>query len=127
MTGSNITVDSSVWLSYFLTKGRDVADLLDSQDNLLFTSTLSLLEVKRRLIRLKLKGKMVDGAISLIMTNSILIQVSESLALASVDHCIEHGLHTVDAMIYETARATGSELATQDNDFRGLDGVLLLD
>jgi len=51
---------------------------------------------------------------------------SKEVCLQAADIRQKHGLHTVDAMIYSVARTLKGTLYTCDNDFRKLDGVVIL-
>jgi len=126
MTGFRLLADSSVWLSYFLAASEEARGVIDSEENILYTSTLTLHEVKRRLLRLKKTVKQADAATTFIKENSVITPVDEEIALSSVTHCLKHRLHTVDAIIYETARQNKCTLATGDNDFKNLKNVKII-
>jgi len=127
MTASRYVIDSSVWLSYFLSPDVDIAGIIDSPENTLFTSAVSLLEVKRRLIRLKKGGSQIQAALEFMLANSLIVDADCDLCLDAADICVADGLHTVDAMIYACAKKTGSTLATGDRDFEGLADVELIE
>lgn len=120
MTESRILADSSVWISYFLAATEKVRALIDSDESLLYTSAITLHEVKRRLLRMKYTQQQADKAVQFMKDNSIIIPVDEEIALASVAHCIKERLHTIDAVIYETALQNKCRLVTCDLDFRNL-------
>lgn len=120
MTGARLLIDSSIWLSYFLGVDGKVATLIDSEENTLFTSVISLHEVQKKLAKMNNTSDRITKAIAFMKQNSILVQIDDKIAEASVAHCREHGLHTVDALIYETAVENKCTLLTGDYDFKNL-------
>jgi predicted nucleic acid-binding protein len=120
MTGTKLLIDSSIWLSYFLGAKEKVATLIDSEDNTLYTSVISLHEVRKKLVKMNNTNEQITKSIAFIKQNSILILIDDKIAEASVAHCTEHGLHTVDALIYETAVENNCTLLTGDYDFKNL-------
>ena len=120
MSRYRLLVDSSIWVSYFIASTPEVADAIDSEENLLYTSAVTLHEVKRKLLRMKYTRAQADRVICFIIENSIIIPVDKNIALQSVTHCIEHKLHTIDAIIYETSQQSNCTLITGDNDFKKL-------
>lgn len=52
------------------------------------------------------------------------IQLTESLALLTVDLSLRHGLAMADAIVYATARDQEAEVVTGDQDLKNLPGVL---
>ncbi len=126
MTETRFLVDSSVWLAYFLGQNEKASTLIDADDNLLYTSVICLHEVSRKLSRLGNTTSQIRKALSFISENSLVIPVDDAIAEKSVSHCLKSGLHTIDALIYETAQQNDCILATADNDFKKLDNVELL-
>ncbi len=126
MIGHRILADSSIWLAYFLAVAGEVKEVIDSEVAILYTSVVTLHEVKRRLLNLGYTSPQVEKAIQFIKENSIIVPVDDKIALESVKHCIRHKLHTIDALIYETALENNCKLITADNDFKDLNDTLLL-
>ena len=126
MTELRILIDSSIWLTYFLASADEIKEVIDSELTLLYTSTITLHEVKRRLLRMNYTNQQVERAIRFIKENSIIVPVDEKIALESVTHCIKHKLHTIDALIYETAIQNNCKLITGDKDFKNLRDTTVL-
>ena len=126
MKESRALVDSSIWLPYFLATSQEVREIIDSQDTLLFTSSITLHEVKRKLLKLNYTSMQAEKAIQFIRENSVVIPVDEDIAVNSVNHCMKSNLHTVDSIIYETAMQNKCKLVTADKDFKGLKDALVL-
>ncbi|MFH0861818.1 MAG: PIN domain-containing protein [Candidatus Altiarchaeota archaeon] len=120
MTGIRLLIDSSIWLAYFLALEGKVATLIDSEENTLYTSVISLHEVQKKLAKMGHTSHQIAKAIAFMKQNSVLVQIDAKIAEASVAHCREHGLHTVDALIYETAVENKCTLLTGDYDFKNL-------
>jgi len=127
MIGSRLFIDSGVWISYFLKTSEESRRIIDSTENKLFTSVLSLHEVNRTLGRKGLSRTEMSEATRIIMDTSTLTLVDEQTALNSVDHCLHRKLYTVDAIIYESSLQNGCTLVTGDTDFKGLKDVKIIE
>lgn len=126
MTESRLLVDSSIWLAYFLAATEEVEDVIDSEENMLYTSVITLHEAKRRLLQMKYTLQQTEKAIQHIKENSVITPVDDEIALKSVTHCIKEKLHTIDAIIYETALQNKCTLITGDYDFKNLKNTIIL-
>jgi len=126
MTDSKVFIDSSVWLAYFLASSEKSRDYIDSPENTLYTSVITLHEVANKLHSLRYSPQQTGKVLKFIRENSILVQVDEPIALLSVQHTTNKRLHTVDALIYESARQNGCTLITADYDFKGLENTLII-
>ncbi|MBN2517684.1 MAG: PIN domain-containing protein [Candidatus Altiarchaeota archaeon] len=124
-TGFKYLLDSSVWLAYFQAKDLGVKKLIEEPSNLLFTSVITLHEVKRKLRRNGQKDRDVQKILAFIKGRSILADVNPGIAEKSADDSIENNLHTLDAIIYRTAMENKAVLATMDHDFKRIGNVLL--
>lgn len=127
MTDARFLVDSSVWLAYFLGENEQAATLIDADDHLLYSSVISIHEVSRKLSRLGKTSSQIRKALDFIRESSLVIPVDDAITEKSAIHYLTHGLHTIDALIYETARQNNCVLATADYDFKKLDNVELID
>jgi len=126
MTETRTLLDSSAWIEYFLTGQKEVKEMVESKDSLLLTSALSILEVKRKLLKEKYPVKLVQESIDFIRNNSIINDVSEEICEKAAEDCIKKGLHTADAIIYRTARQNNARIVTLDPDFKNLGEVTML-
>lgn len=126
MSGYRLLLDSSAWLSYFLAADEKVKEVVDSEENTLFTSVITLHEVKKKLIREKHTDAQITKALGFIKENSIVLQVDDDIAEQSVKYCIKDGMHTIDALIYESGRKNNCIVMTGDHDFKGLENVEII-
>ena len=116
-------IDSSVWIAY-LFNGL-YSEVIDSNDILLL-STLSLFEIKKKLVKNKVDGGKIIKSIEFIKKRSLLVPVTIEIAEKAVDFSLGNKLPIIDALIYTTSVANESTLITIDNDFRGLNNVIVL-
>lgn len=124
-TASRYFIDSSAWLSYFYGESRRAKNVVESTA-VLFTSVLSLFEVKRKMLREKHPSKNIGGAMNFIKERSIIVDVNEVRAERAARISIERGLHTIDALIYTSAIDAKAALLTCDSDFQDLENVEII-
>lgn len=122
MKGSKL-LDSSVWIDY-LSNGRH-SDIIDS-DEILLASALSLFEIKKKMMKLKIEPGKIDGSLEFIKKRSLILDVTSDIAEKATGFSLENELPMVDALIYTTSVLNNSILITLDNDFRGLKNVLIV-
>jgi len=116
--------DSTIWLDYLI-KGS-FKDKIE-QEEIFALSSLSLFEIKRKLLRNKeLKKKEIDEKISFIKSKSNIISVDEIIAEMASEIAEKNNLGAADALIYTTTILNNSTLLTLDNDFRGLEKVRVM-
>jgi predicted nucleic acid-binding protein len=121
VTVSNI-IDSSVWLAYFI-DGKFM-EIIEA-DGLHGLCVLSLFEIKKRL-KSKVPESELDEKMGFIRQKSNIFVIDEGIADMAADIFHEKGIPAMDSIIYATARKNNAGLITMDNDFRGLDGVVVL-
>lgn len=121
-TESSYFVDSSAWVSYFYGESSDARNVIESKD-VIFTSVLSLFEVRRKMLREKHSTKDTERAMNFIKDRSIIVDVTETQAERASEVSIEKRLHTIDALIYTSADDVKATLITCDSDFNGLENV----
>ena len=121
-TASSYLVDSSVWLSYFYGESRRARNAIESKA-VVFTSVLSLFEVKRKMLREKHPTKGIEEAMDFIRERSIITDVNEAQAERAAGISVKKKLHTIDALIYTSADEANAVLLTCDSDFQGLENV----
>ena len=124
-TASSYFVDSSAWVSYFYGESSNARNVIESRD-VIFTSALSLFEVKRKMLREKHPMKEIERAMDFIKDRSIIVDVTETQAEMASEVSIEKRLHTIDALIYTGADEVKATLITCDSDFQGLENVKVI-
>jgi len=122
MTDSKL-IDSSVWISY-IAKGNN-SELIDSETNLL-TSSVSLFEIKKKLLGDKIEISKINKNIEMIKNKASVVDISAEIAENAAELSIKNKLPAIYSLIYSSAIHYGSELITMDNDFRGLKDVKIL-
>ena len=115
-------VDSSAWLSYYFAENRIIREIVE-QGNLLITSSLSLFEIKKRLLSLKKEPKKF---LDFIKQRSQIVLVTATIAESAADFAIKKKLGAMDSLIFTTSHFHNAELITGDNDFRGLENVKII-
>ncbi len=120
MTNTNLFIDSSIWLDYFLHTDELVGKMMDSHEGKLLTSIVCFHEVPRRLIRLKTNEAYVKEVIRFMHENSTIVPIDEDIALKSAEISVQHHLASMDSIIYQSALSAGALLISSDNDFRNL-------
>ena len=117
-------MDSSAWLSYFFATSEQAKKIIES-NSMLYTSVISIFEIKRKLIRDGLEGDL-EEVLFFIENRSIVINLDEVISRSAADLSIHYKLHAMDALIYASAKAMDSELVTADSDFEKLDDVMII-
>jgi len=117
-------LDSSAWLSYYFGDSLFVKELVETGDCLIVTSSLTLFEIKKKLLKLK---KETGPFLYLVKQRGTIIVPAIVIAEHAAQCAVENNLGAMDALIYASARLTFAELITRDNDFRGLEGVQVID
>ncbi len=110
-------LDSSIWISFIIDNKN--SEIIES-DQLLLLSSLSIFEIKRKLIKDKVKNGDIERIIAFIKKRSSIINVDEKIAEKAAEISSEKNLPAIDALIYSTALSNNLELITLDNDFRSL-------
>jgi len=123
VTDSKI-IDSSAWIAY-LTKNK-LAEIIDNESRL-FLSSLSLFEIKKKLMKDKITKKDISDKIDFVKKKSIILPVTDKIAEKAAEISIEKEIPSMDSIIYATALENNLSLITLDNDFRGLPNAIILD
>ncbi len=121
MIGSKF-LDSSAWLSYFYAENDEIKSIIES-NIVLLASSISIFEIKNKLIKDKSEDIKIKKSIDFIKKRALIINVDEEIAEKAVDFSIKNKLYTVDALIYASCLINNSILITLDNDFRDLNSV----
>ncbi len=115
-------VDSSGWIEYFV-NGRN-ADFFNSPirdtDNLL-VPTICLYEVFKRIL-LEL-GEDEALQVTGIMSLGTIVELNRDIAIHAANISLELKLAMADSIILATARVNNATLWTQDEHFKGSEGV----
>ena len=115
-------VDSSGWIEYFV-NGRN-ADFFNSPirdtDNLL-VPTICLYEVFKRIL-LEL-GEDEALQVTGIMSLGTIVELNRDIAIHAANISLELKLAMADSIILATARVNSATLWTQDEHFKGSEGV----
>lgn len=115
-------VDSSAWLEYFANgpNTRFFAPAIEDTAHLV-VSTVSLYEVFKRVLQQADESKALQAVAT--MQQGKVVDLGATLALSAAKISLDHGLPLADSVILATARAYDAPLWTQDDDFKGLEGV----
>ena len=116
-------IDSSVWVDYLI-NGKH-KDLIETEKKLLL-ATISIIEIIKKLNRLKIPKKEIAQKIAYVKKQSILVDLDEKIAEKASEIVIEKEIPLADSIVYASAILNDSILITLDNDFRGLDSVKLI-
>ena len=113
-------IDSSIWIDYLINGNHK--ELIEKEEKLLL-ATISLIEIKKKLSKLKVPSKEINNRLDYIKKNSILINLDEKIAEKASEIVIEKELPIADSIVYASAIINNALLLTLDNDFRGLNNV----
>ena len=115
-------VDSSGWLEYFADgpNADFFAPAVEDLENLLVPS-ISLLEVFKRILQQRGENAALKAVAQ--MRGGQVIDLDGTLALNAARISLALKLPLADSVILATARAYGATAWTQDNDFKGIEGV----
>ena len=119
-------LDSSIWLDHLFNTSKLSTEIIQS-DQKLFSSILTLFEVRKRLIKLDLREDKINLAIDFIKNRSIIINLNEEIVNSAVKLSTKHNLAIIDSLIYSSALNVDSVFVTADNDFRGLEKTEIID
>lgn len=109
-------LDSSVWLAYFLGQSLETKKIIESDDNTLFASIISLHEIFKKLKKIQTEKETLEK-ISFIENIATIIGLNKESVIDAVNNCEKYGLHTIDSLIYTTAAQNKIFFVTTDNHF----------
>ena len=118
----NNAVDSSAWVEYFV-DGPNAAFFAPAIENTerLVVPSISLHEVFRQTLQNQDEGCALRAIAQ--MKQGLVCNLDESLALDAARISLQLKLPMVESIILATARAMKARLWTQEERFRGIDGV----
>ncbi|RLF42935.1 MAG: hypothetical protein DRN29_10775 [Thermoplasmata archaeon] len=115
-------LDSSAWLSYFFGQSKEIRKIVESEE-LLYTSVISLFEIKRKFLREGIDG---EELLNFIKERSIIVELNEKIAEEAAEISFKKRLHAIDSLIYTSAKDINAILVTGDKDFEGIDNVIII-
>ena len=118
-------LDSSLWLAHLVEAHPESSRLIET-DILLFSSILTLFDVRKKLTKAGYSQEKIDLSIDFIKKRSMIIPLDEEIITRAVDVAIKNNLGMVDAIIYSSALQVHAQLVTADNDFRKLPYVEII-
>ena len=115
-------VDSSGWLEFFTDSpnAECFAEPLHDKGQLLVPSII-IYEVFK--VVLRERGENAALQAEALLRQGIVIDLTEDIAMRAARLSIAHKLPMADSIIFATARAHDAIIWTQDDDFKGLEGV----
>lgn len=119
MTGYNL-IDSSLWIDYLV--NGNFKEIIETEEKLLL-ATISIIEIKKKLSKLKIPNKEINDKMHFIKKQSIIIDLDEKIADKASEIVIGKNLPIADSIVYASALIHNAILLTLDNDFRSLDNV----
>jgi predicted nucleic acid-binding protein len=117
--------DSSAWLEYFHNANEKARNLIEAPSNSLFSSTLTLFEIRKKLTK-EFGEKKATTAISFVKAKATTVMPNDEICEKAAVDSLEKKLHTIDAIIYRSALENKAILLTADNDFRKLPSVEMI-
>ena len=124
-TESRYFLDSSAWLSYFFAENEELKGIIDG-GSVLFTSVISLFEIKRKLIKEKIDMNKIHSTLSYIKEKSIIVRIEQDVCEKAAEISIKEKLHTTDSLIYTSSVINNCIFVTGDQDFKNIKEVLLI-
>ena len=118
-----IVMDSSGWIEFF-TDGplADQYAPYFAMKHQLITPTIVLYEVYKKIKRER--GEETALLFAGRLSATVVIQLTEPIALLAADLSLRHTLAMADAIVYATARDQDAELVTGDADLKNLPRVV---
>lgn len=121
MTDYNL-IDSSIWIDYLVNGNHK--EFIEKEKLLL--ATISLIEIKKKLCKLKIPLEEIDRKMEFIKNQSILIVLDEHIAHKASEFVVENDMPVADSVVYASSIENNALLLTLDNDFRGLSNARIL-
>ena len=115
-------VDSSAWLEYFADgpNADSFSASLQDTDNLI-VPTICIYEVFKAVLRQRGEDAALQTAA--LMKQGTTVDLTSGLALQAAKISLEYKIPMADSIILATARANEAVVWTQDQDFKGMEGV----
>ena len=115
-------VDSSGWLEYFA-NGLNADFFAPAIENIsqLIVPVISIYEVFKRVLQQKGEGDALQAIA--VMCQGKVIELDTRLALSAARISVELRMPMADSIMLATAQVYNATLWTQDEDFKGIEGV----
>ena len=115
---TTIIFDTYAWIEYFTgsENGKHVAKYV-TNDGEIGVSSLCLAEIK---VKYEREGRPADERLQFIRLRSVILPVTEEIALQAAEHRLKNRLPMMDAVMYATAVLHKAKLLTGDKHFQGL-------
>ncbi|HET8775873.1 MAG TPA: type II toxin-antitoxin system VapC family toxin [Thermoanaerobaculia bacterium] len=115
-------IDSSGWIEFFADgpHAQEFADRL-RHPAAVITPTVAMYEVYKWIKRERSEEEALDAVAT--MQKTIVVDLTEEVALTAADLSLEHGLAMADSMMLAFARENDAAFVTTDSGFEGLAGV----
>ena len=121
-----VIVDSSGWIEYFIDGPLAAVYAKHLKDlTRVITPTIVVYEVYKKIKRERSEEDALS-AIS-VMNRTVVVPLTESIALLAADLSLKHSLPMADAMVFATAVEKQCTLISSDGHFEKLEGVTLID
>jgi predicted nucleic acid-binding protein len=120
-------IDTWTWVEYYYGHILRVQEYIEHTDNDLFTSVLTLTEMKKFLLQ-KGEADAVHWVLHEIVIRSLIIPVSQDIAILAGGYR-EEGFKggIADTIILATARVGNHKIITGDHHFRDLSDVVFIE
>ena len=117
-----IVIDSSGWREFFA-DGPHAAEFANRlrQPAAVITPTVAMYEVYKWIKRERSEDEALDAVAT--MKKTIVVSLTEEVALTAADLSLEYGLAMADSMMLAFARENDAAFVTTDSGFEGIDGV----
>jgi len=119
-----IVIDSSGWIEFFA-DGPHATEFATRlrQPGAVITPTVAMYEVYKWIKRERSEDEALDAVAT--MKKTIVVDLTEEIALTAADLSLEHGLAMADSMMLAFARENNAALMTTDSGFEGIAGVTI--
>ena len=125
MTESRYFLDSSAWVSYFFAENEEIKSIVDNT-HILFTSVISLFEIKRKLLRDNVEKSRLMEILSFIKEKSIIIKLEQDICEKAAEVSIEEKIPAIDSLIYTSSSTNNATLVTLDSHFKNLEKAMVI-
>src|SRR3989338_11622998 len=117
-------LDSSAWISYFLAANGSIKAIVENP-NSLFTSIISIFEIKRKLLRDSFEESKIKEVLSFILEKSIIVKLDPAICESAAEFSLKHKLPAIDSLIYASSMSINCMLVTGDKHFKNLNKIML--
>jgi predicted nucleic acid-binding protein len=123
---SNILIDTCIWIAYFRGDFLKAKEIIDSNNSIIFTSTISLFEFKRFMLNHNTPNIIIQDMINSIEELSTIIFINSKIALEAATYSTKYHLALADSLIYTCAKQQDAIFVTTDKHFLTTPNTILL-